>query len=121
MAAAGPPFAVLGPGCLLLEVRVSPTGSERQAIIASQVADAAGEDGLVLLYDLGRGCYRAVDVSEAIRLCLAGRASLADWPESEDQFYLTFRRENRCTGGRGIEGGPEDKRVHRCRGGSSGR
>ncbi len=112
---------MLGPGCLLLEARVSPIDPERQAIIASQVADAAGEDGLVLLYDLGRGYYRAVDVAEAIRLCLAGQASLADWPESEDQFYLAFRRENRCTGGRDIEGGPADKRVHRFRGGSSGR
>ena len=55
-----------------------PDDAERAAIIESQVADVEDTGGEVWLFDLDRQRFRIVSQDEALRMCLAGRATLSE-------------------------------------------
>jgi hypothetical protein len=100
---------------------MEPTPAERQAIVSFQVTDLADDDGMVLVYDFSRGRFRAVDVPEGIRLCLAGQACPNEWPKTEHALYLTFIRGGCRCGSRGIEDDLASKRARKVCVGPRGR
>ncbi len=54
------------------------TDDERLAVLAVQILDVQDLDGLVWIFDLRRQRFRTVEPSEALRLCLDGRATLSE-------------------------------------------
>jgi hypothetical protein len=56
--------------------------SERWQIVTRQAEDVA-RDGWTLIFDFRSHSSRAVETTEAVRLCVSGQASLEDWPEGD--------------------------------------